>query len=150
MAEVLFYHLVESTLETALPDLLERSLKRGWTVVVQTADAERLDALDAHLWTYSDDAFLPHGMAGAGAGADQPIWLTTGDDTPNGAQVRFLVHSATPPPGHAHERLVYMFDGLDNEAVAAARTRWKAEREACNGLTYWQQEEGRWVKKAEA
>jgi hypothetical protein len=32
MAEVLFYHLTESTLQDALPGLLERSLGRGWRI----------------------------------------------------------------------------------------------------------------------
>ena len=61
MAEVLFYHLTESTLEEALPGLLERSLERGWRAVVQTGTEERRDALDAHLWTFRDDSFLAHG-----------------------------------------------------------------------------------------
>ncbi len=61
MAEVLFYHLTESKLEDALPPLLEKSVERGWTVAVQTRDPERRDALDAHLWVYRDDSFLPHG-----------------------------------------------------------------------------------------
>ena len=60
MAEVLFYHLTESTLEEALPGLLEKSLERGWKAVVQTGTEERRDALDAHLWTFRDDSFLPH------------------------------------------------------------------------------------------
>ena len=52
MAEVLFYHMTESRLEEALPDLLEKCLARGWRVVVQSTSPERADALDAHLWTY--------------------------------------------------------------------------------------------------
>jgi DNA polymerase-3 subunit chi len=61
MAEALFYHLTESTLEEALPPLLEKSLERGWRAVVQVASPERRDALDQHLWTYRDDSFLAHG-----------------------------------------------------------------------------------------
>ena len=53
MTEVLFYHLTESTLEDALPGLLEKSLERGWKAVVQTGTEERRDALDAHLWTFA-------------------------------------------------------------------------------------------------
>ena len=60
MTEVLFYHLQNMSLESVLPPLLEKSLERGWRVVVQSTSPERTDALDAHLWTYSDDSFLPH------------------------------------------------------------------------------------------
>ena len=61
MTEMLFYHLQRQPLERVLPTLLERSLERGWRVVVQAPSEERVDALDAHLWTYRDDSFLPHG-----------------------------------------------------------------------------------------
>jgi len=49
MTEVLFYHLQNMALENVLPPLLEKSLERGWRVVVQSTSQERVDALDAHL-----------------------------------------------------------------------------------------------------
>ena len=61
MTEICFYHLERQPLERVLPQLLEKSLERGWRVVVQAASEERVEALDAHLWTYRDDSFLPHG-----------------------------------------------------------------------------------------
>ena len=66
MTEVLFYHLQNMSLESVLPPLLEKSLERGWRVVVQSTSQERADALDAHLWTYRDDLFLPHAIWRAG------------------------------------------------------------------------------------
>ena len=60
MTEVLFYHLQNMSLESVLPPLLEKSLERGWRVVVQSTSQERTEALDAHLWTYRDNSFLPH------------------------------------------------------------------------------------------
>jgi len=63
MTEVLFYHLQDMTLENVLPPLLEKSLERGWRVVVQSTSEERADALDAHLWTIVTIRFCrtPHG-----------------------------------------------------------------------------------------
>ena len=61
MTEVLFYHLKGQTPEQVLPTLLQKSLDRGWRVVVQASSEERVEALDAHLWTWRDDSFLPHG-----------------------------------------------------------------------------------------
>src|SRR3954471_24492685 len=71
MTEVLFYHLQNMSLESVLPPLLEKSLERGWRVVVQSTSPERTEALDAHLWTYSDDSFLPHATWRAGDAQDQ-------------------------------------------------------------------------------
>ena len=81
-AEVWFYHLQSRTLEQVLPTLVERSLERGWKVVVQAGSPERRDALDAHLWTYADEAFLPHGTRSDGDPALQPVYLTESGRTP--------------------------------------------------------------------
>src|SRR5690349_24964673 len=130
--------------------LLEKSLERGWKVVVQTASDERIDALDAHLWTYRDDGFLPHGTAREAEAPLQPVLLTTGDDNPNGANVRFLIDGAPMPDDAAsYQRIVLMFDGEDEDAVAAARERWTEAKAQGFETAYWQpDEQGRWVKKA--
>lgn len=148
-AEVLFYHLERQPLERVLPTLLEKTLARGWTAVVQSGSEERLQALDTALWTYSEDSFLPHGTKKDGPPAMQPIYLTTGDETPNAAGVRFLVDGAEPREFTGFARLVFLFDGHDPEAVAKARRQWSAARAAGCTATYWQQTDaGRWEKKA--
>ena len=76
MTEILFYHLQGQKLENVLPALLEKSLERGWRVVVQGSIEERIEALDAHLWTYRDDGFLPHGTWRESEAAQQPVLLT--------------------------------------------------------------------------
>src|SRR5437588_5983500 len=91
MTEVLFYHLQRQPVERVLPALIEKSLERGWRVVVQAASEERVEALDAHLWTFRDDSFLPHGTVRQGELREQPVLLTLDDDNPNGAAVRFLI-----------------------------------------------------------
>ena len=147
--EVLFYHLERAPLEAVLPQLLEKTLERGWRAVVQAGSPERLEALDETLWTYRPDSFLPHGTARDGHGDAQPIFLTTGDDTPNGAGVRFLVDGAEPASYAGFVRIVFLFNGADTEAVAQARAQWKAAKAAGCGVTYWQQNDaGRWEKKA--
>lgn len=149
MTEMLFYHLQGQTLEAVLPSLLERSLERGWRVVVQASSEERVEALDAHLWTYRDDAFLPHGTWRESEAAAQPVLLTVNDDNPNSANVRFLIEGApVPADAAAYQRLVLVFDGEDDEAVAAARLRWQEAKAAGHDVTYWQPDDrGRWVKK---
>ncbi|MCX7311666.1 MAG: DNA polymerase III subunit chi [Alphaproteobacteria bacterium] len=150
MTEVVFYHLLGKPLEKALPELLEKSYERGWRVVVQAASEERVDALDAHLWTYRDDNFLPHGTARESEAARQPILLTTADDNPNSATVRFLIDGVPmPPDAGAYDRLVLMFDGEDDDAVAGARARWTEAKAQGFEVAYWQpDDQGRWVKKA--
>jgi DNA polymerase-3 subunit chi len=150
MTEILFYHLQRMRLENVLPTLLEKSVERGWRVVVQASSEERIEALDAHLWTWRDDAFLPHGTWREGEAAEQPILLTVHDDNPNRATVRFLIDGAAlPADAGAYQRIVLVFDGDDPDAVETARTRWGEAKAAGHEVTYWQPDEhGRWQRKA--
>jgi DNA polymerase-3 subunit chi len=147
MTEILFYHLETQPLERVIPTLLEKTLERGWRAVVETTSRERAEALDALLWTFRDDSFLPHGVVGDHTDPRQPVLIVTGDGNPNGANVRFFVDRAVPRSGDGYDRLVYLFSGHDPEAVSEARMAWKALGQG-NALTYWQQDaNGRWVKK---
>jgi DNA polymerase III subunit chi len=150
MTEIVFYHLKGQSLEQVLPSLLQRSLERGWRVTVQGATDERIAALDAHLWTWRDDAFLPHGTWREAGATEQPILLTTNDDNPNGAAVRFLVEGASMPADPSiYQRVVLLFDDDDSDAVEQARTRWSEAKAAGFDVTYWQPDEnGRWQRKA--
>jgi DNA polymerase III subunit chi len=149
MTEILFYQLQRQPLELVLTTLLEKSLERGWRAVVQAPSEERIDALDAHLWTFRDESFLPHGTWRQGEAGEQPILLTINDDNPNGASVRFVVDGAElPPDAQAYERIVVLFDGDDPDAVAAARERWTWSKAEGFEVTYWQADEhGRWQRK---
>jgi DNA polymerase-3 subunit chi len=149
MTEVLFYHLQGQPLDRVLPTLLERSLERGWRIVVQAASDERVEALDAHLWTYRDDAFLPHGTERDGEPAAQPVLITVREQNPNAAHVRFLIDGVPLPADAAsYERIVVLFDGDDADAVAQARARWSDAKTAGFDVTYWQPDaQGRWQRK---
>ncbi len=150
MTEILFYHLLGQKLEGVLPTLLEKSLERGWKVIVQGSSEERIEALDAHLWTYRDDGFLPHGTWREQDAAAQPVLLTVNDGNPNAANVRFLLDGApVPADAEVYQRIVLLFDGEDEDALAAARSTWTDAKAKGYAATYWQPDaQGRWVKRA--
>src|SRR3954452_5985971 len=150
MTEILFYHLQRQPLEKVLPQLLEKSIGRGWRVVVQASSDERVDALDAHLWTYRDDNFLAHGTYRETEAAMQPVLLTVGDDNPNGANVRFLIDGAPGPADcEAYEPIVLILGGEDEEAVAVARVPGNEAKAKGFEATYFQADEnGRWQRNA--
>ena len=148
MAEILFYHLENQPLERIIPVLLEKTLERGWTAVVEVGSRDRAEMLDRLLWTYRDESFLAHGRAGGEFDAEQPVLITTGPDNGNGADVRFFTDRAVPKSAEGYRRIVYMFSGHDPDAVEEARGAWRALRDG-NDVTYWQQgADGRWVKRA--
>jgi DNA polymerase III subunit chi len=150
MAEILFYHLQNQPLEAVLPTLLQKSLERGWRAVVQVTTEERLSALDDHLWTFTDESFLPHGTDREAHAANQPALITLSNGNANDASIRFLAEGADLPPDiAAYQRIAILFDGTDVEALAIARDQWRKVKEEGHEATYWQQDErGRWQRKA--
>lgn len=148
MAEVLLYHLERQPLERVLPVLIERTLARGWRAVVQAGSEERVEALSAALWTAGEDSFLAHGTARDGNADLQPVWITASGDNPNGARVRFMVDGEFASEVSGLDRVIYMFDGRDEEMCERARQVWQDARAQGHDATYWRQDAGgRWQKQ---
>ena len=152
--EVWFYHLQRQPLEEVLPVLAGKALERGWRVAVQTVDALRLKALDDLLWTWKDESFLPHGLAGDPRAARQPVVLTTDAGNPNDAVLRLYVEGAEidlAPDDPRYERVMLLFDGRNEAELDAARGQWSRLKGAGFTLAYWQQDEaGRWDRKMQS
>ena len=148
MSDVLFYHLTQTPLEATLPNLLEKSLERGWSVCVQGTQREQLENLDRHLWTFRDDSFLPHGLSWEDHSEHQNIILS--DQTVSKADVLMLIDGAWSgvESFSQFERVCLFFDGSNEEAVDKSRGHWKEVKDAGLEAKYWAQEEGTWRQKA--
>ncbi|MCB9990349.1 MAG: DNA polymerase III subunit chi [Rhodospirillales bacterium] len=148
MTEIRFYHLQTQSLEQALPQILGKAYAGGRRIVVRTNDAAAAQRLNDHLWTYRADSFLPHGSAKEGYAEDQPVWLTDRDENPNKADVLILTGGTASEKLSDFTLCCELFDGRDELAVTAARSKWKTYKDAGFDLTYWQQNEaGGWDKK---
>jgi DNA polymerase-3 subunit chi len=146
VAEIGFYHLTSTPLDRALPRLLERARAQGYRIIVRAGSAERIEHLNAVLWTYDEASFLPHGSGRDGNAAVQPIWLTERDDNPNGASMLVLVDGADAGNVSVFARCADLFDGNDETAVDAARERWRQARDAGHPLSYWRQTASGWER----
>lgn len=146
--EYRFYHLTQTSLENALPQLLQRTLDKGWRAVVVTDSDERVEHLNQHLWTYDPGSFLAHGTKKDGDAPHHPIWLCTDEVYENDANVLFLMDGMVAKNPNSFELICIIFDGLDPLSVQSARTYWK-ELKSTNSckLTYWQQTESGWELK---
>lgn len=121
MSRVDFYHLQNQRLEDVLPKLLEKAYGTGKKIVVKIGNEERVEFLNSLLWTYNDTSFLPHGSRKDGFADMQPIWLTAGDDVPNGAEFLFLTDGARTDweTISRFERVFNIFDGNSEESLTA-------------------------------
>ena len=150
MSRLDFYHLQTTDLEHTLPVLLEKAYALGKRIVVKIGTFERVSYINTLLWTYDETSFLPHGVKSDGNADLQPVWLTDGDDNPNGATLLFLVDGANCDTAKLadFERVFYIFDGNNADMLASARNFWKSAKEAGLECFYWQQNElGKWQQK---
>jgi DNA polymerase III subunit chi len=147
VTEIGFYHLTRTQVEAALPQLLGRTLAAGQRALVLCRTAERVAAVDAALWECAEPDWLPHGTTADGDADLQPIWIAADDSAPNGARFLFLIDGAESSRLGEFERAFDLFDGNDEAALAAARVRWQAARDAGFPITYWRQVARGWEKR---
>ena len=146
--EVWFYHLERTGLDQALPELLEKTLARGWKALVRTREPARIEHLDGWLWSYRDDSFLPHAPAAEPNAARQPVLLTTDLENPNGAEALFLLDGADPGELSGYARCLVLFDGADEAQLAEARGLWTRLKGQGLAVSYWRQDGRAWKKQA--
>jgi DNA polymerase-3 subunit chi len=148
MTEIRFYHLQSKRLEQALPEIAAKALEKKFRILVKAGSRERVEALDAALWTHDPASFLPHGYIKDGTEKDQPLFLTAEDENPNGADVLVLTDGAAAADISSYKLCLEIFDGNDEQAVDAARARWKQYKDAGHTIVYYQQDDGgKWQQK---
>ncbi|MBE1236130.1 DNA polymerase III subunit chi [Phaeovibrio sulfidiphilus] len=138
-----FYHLHARSagLEEVVARLALKALEGSRRVLVMAASPERLKALDSALWTFEANSWLPHGSAfdGPDHAADQPVYLATEPENPNGAQFLFLTEGTWREDAPGFERVFVLFDERDADALDRARGLWKTLKDQGFPLHYWQQ-----------
>ena len=80
MTDIWFYHLERTSLEQALPELLEKVMSRGWRAYVHGLEDDTIAGLDSHLpsWRMGERTSLsPNASrfcwAGAGSASTAPM-----------------------------------------------------------------------------
>lgn len=149
MTEISFYHLTTSPLERALPKLLEKSVSAGFRSVVVTSDEAQSDKINALLWSYDPNSFLPHGSKKDPHPETQPIYITHEPEAPNSPDMLVITDGSALELDGALKKVLDIFDGQDEAQVAKARTRWKDYKAAGHEVSYYKQnEQGGWQKAA--
>lgn len=148
--EIRFYHLLRSTLEQALPQIVAKAYEKGHRIIIKTQSAAQSNTLDKLLWTYDEQSFLPHASGKVEAANDQPIWITDKEENPNNADVLIVTSGETLEMSKDFVLCCDMFDGAKDDLLQAARERWKYWRDQDDfDISYFQQTDGGgWEKKA--
>lgn len=144
MNEYSFYALKNTTIEKTLPRLLEKIYNAGLKVHVLCQNDDQLKALDASIWTFSSNAFVPHGSIydPQDTHAEHPIFLSLDQNIVNTASV-FL--SLQPIPLQGFQKIIYFFDLYQDGAQLFEK---HYQSLLLQKATYWQQTEtGGWEKR---
>ncbi|MBI5014794.1 MAG: DNA polymerase III subunit chi [Deltaproteobacteria bacterium] len=133
MATVDFFEARGSRWEEALCRQLEAEHAAGRRAYVWASSEAHARALDDLIWTFRDDAFVPHGLWQGEATADEAITIGWKAGNPNAADCLVLVRDAQPGELTGYARVID-FAPVDHPALReAARRRFRTFREA--GLT---------------
>ncbi len=105
--------------------------------VVIYGDPAQLSALDEALWTFSEQDFLPHVMAGDELAVQTPVILTADAETPL-PHHQVLVNLAIETPAHfaRFERMVEIVSTADTD-VQAGRERYRQYQQRGYPLTHF-------------
>ncbi|MAK62148.1 MAG: DNA polymerase III subunit chi [Ponticaulis sp.] len=137
-----FYHLQQPPLAAALAPLFEKCLERGWRVLVVSDNSAELASIDADLWKWRDDSFLPHGRDGELA-ERQPILLSSELANPNKSRVLVLLNGKTTETSDLpFERVMVVFEDQDQAARATARQQYSQAKKNEQSVRYFQQSSG--------
>jgi DNA polymerase-3 subunit chi len=140
-----FYQLGAAQPDSVIAAIAGRLLEDKQRLLVVAAEEGLLARLNRQLWDQGPASFLPHGQAGEGDDAAQPILLSTGTDAPNLARNILLADGEWREAALAYDRAFYLFD---EATLEGARLAWKllSGREGVE-RNYWSLEDGKWSKK---
>jgi len=154
--EIWFYQTMPNGFLVSIASLVEKIYEKGMRLFIHGHDEAIIGALDELLWTYNPTGFLPHGLQSSDRSDKQDIILGTNpimniDDGPHLGNEFGVYLSITPqawPNEIGFQRMMFLFDGNDNEHRQWARQAWLSFKQKDFSLQFWKQSEsGKWEKQ---
>ena len=152
MTQLHFYRVSNSPFVPVLAALLRRYVDNGLRTVVRGVSLQRMEKMDKELWSIPGDGFLPHGMANSAYEAEHPILITVEKRVIGLADGLVAIDGAEVELEEASEfkRISFVFEREASDELNSARKHWKLFSESEHPMQYWNYEDGRWAKVAEA
>jgi DNA polymerase-3 subunit chi len=140
-----FWQVGRDGVEKVVALIAARVLEEGERVLVVAAEREQRAAIARALWQAGPESFLANGEAEAPGAAQQPILLSGVCEPLNGASHLILADGQyRESTGFARVFLLFTPEG-----APAARAAWRAQDGRADVTrAYYEQQGGRWVKKA--
>ncbi|MEM7250917.1 MAG: DNA polymerase III subunit chi [Pseudomonadota bacterium] len=108
--------------------LAERAWKAGHTVLIRIPDANTADRIDDLLWTFRQDAFVPHAKLNGGDPPREPVLIGIADAPTAGADVLINLGEDVPLGFADFARVAEVISG-DDTVKAQGRERYRFYRD---------------------
>jgi DNA polymerase-3 subunit chi len=138
MAIISFYQALPGNREKASCQLLEKCYKGDYKVLVRLSNEELQESLNKSLWTFAQKAFVPHGSKNDPLPEVQPIYITTGTENPNEANVLMLVGTIDGIYDE-FQRVFVVFDAIDTSLVNLIKGAIEKLQTSSNQVSYYKQ-----------
>lgn len=142
--EISFYQIADGNLVPSAVRLLEKVYSTGVRCLFFSPVEERVKIVDKTLWTFSTNAFIPHGDKSLGYCDQQPVYLTSEVENPNQAEVVVLVDSFDYKSfNQQFSKVLFVFD---DSVASRAQKLYCDLKKAAENVNYWQQSSKGWTK----
>jgi DNA polymerase-3 subunit chi len=112
--------------ETAAARLAAFHYSQGRRVLIKTADPLAAERLDRELWTFEQDSFIPHDLAGGADEASEPVLISTGTANLNRAPVLIMLDPVEYNQVKEFNHLIYFVPAKEGPELHESRERYKA------------------------
>ncbi len=144
--EFAIYQSISGNLAGAAVKLLEKIFLSGSRAVFFSPITERVDIINKTLWTYSTNAFIPHGDKRMGFEDQQPIYFTDVFKNPNNASILVLVDTfdLTNKEYKNFEKIMLIFEDISK--VDEIEKIYRSLKDNGKNVNYWKQSPKGWEK----
>lgn len=143
--ELNFYHVISGNLVPSVVKLLEKVYDSGKKSVFFSPLEERVKIVDKTLWTFSKNAFIPHGDKSLGFSELQSVYLTSKIENPNQATVLVMTDDFDYKSWNQDfERIICIFE--DDNSAEIAQSMFSDLKNQGENVKYWKQSQKGWEK----
>lgn len=143
--ELNFYHVISGNLVPSVVKLLEKVYDSGKKSVFFSPLEERVKIVDKTLWTFSKNAFIPHGDKSLGFSELQSVYLTSKIENPNQATVLVMTDDFDYKSWNQDfERIICIFE--DDNSAEIAQSIFADLKNQGENVKYWKQSRNGWEK----
>jgi len=143
--ELNFYHVATGNLVPSVVKLLAKVYDSGKKSIFFSPIEDRVKYVDKTLWTFSTNAFIPHGDKAFGFAEQQSVYMTSEIENPNQATVLVMTDSFDYGSWNQNfEKVIFVFE--DDSSAKTAQEMLADLKNRNENVNYWKQSQKGWEK----